>query len=149
MKEQVLQCLENVYEAKDLIDLNDMLGLKTAEELRELQEVLDELVNDYVVFKTKKDKYLLLKNCPGLKIGKYSANKKGFGFVILNKEDDLYIREEDSNGAVQDDIVLAEVTKKGVKPEGKIIRIIKRDLNNLVGEIIETKKGLSIKLDEE
>ena len=87
MKEQVLQCLENVYEAKDLIDLNDMLGLKTAEELRELQEVLDELVNDYTVFKTKKDKYLLLKNCPGLKIGKYSANKKGFGFVIRNKED--------------------------------------------------------------
>ena len=41
MKEQVLQCLENVYEAKDLIDLNDMLGLKTAEELRELQEVLE------------------------------------------------------------------------------------------------------------
>ena len=149
MKEQVLQCLENVYEAKDLMDLNDMLGLKTAEELRELQEVLDELVNDYVVFKTKKDKYLLLKNCPGLKIGKYSANKKGFGFVILNKEDDLYIREEDSNGAVQDDVVLAEVTKKGVKPEGKIIRIIKRDLNNLVGEIMETKKGLSIKLDDE
>lgn len=149
MKEQVLQCLENIYEAKDLIQLNDMLGLKTAEELRELQEVLDGLVNDYVVFKTKKNKYLLLKNCPGLKIGKYSANKKGFGFVILNKEDDLYIREEDSNGAVQDDVVLAEVTKKGVKPEGKIIRIIKRDLNNLVGEIIETKKGLSIKLDEE
>lgn len=149
MKKQVLQCLENVYEAKDLIELNDMLGLKTAEELRELQEVLEELVNNYIVFKTKKDKYLLLKNCPGLKIGKYSANKKGFGFVILNKEDDLYIREEDSNGAIQDDIVLTEVTKKGVKPEGKIIRIIKRDLNNLVGEIMETKKGLSIKLDDE
>ena len=149
MKEQVLKLLENVYEAKDLIAINDMMGLTTAEELKELSDVLDELVNEYLVFKTKKDKYILLKNCPSLKIGKFSANKKGFGFVILNKEDDLYIGKEDINGAIQDDIVLAEVTRKGVKPEGHIIRVIKRDLHNLVGEIIETKKGLSVKLDEE
>ena len=149
MKEQVLKLLENVYEAKDLIAINDMMGLTTAKELKELSDVLDELVNEYLVFKTKKDKYILLKNCPSLKIGKFSANKKGFGFVILNKEDDLYIGKEDINGAIQDDMVLAEVTRKGVKPEGHIIRVIKRDLHNLVGEIIETKKGLSIKLDEE
>ena len=149
MKEQVLKILENVYEAKDLITINDMLNLTTAEELKDLSDTLDELVNEYVVFKTKKDKYILLKNCPNLKIGKFSANKKGFGFVILNKEDDLYISKEDMNGAIQDDIVLAEVTRKGVKPEGHIIRIIKRELHNLVGEVIETKKGLEVKLDEE
>ena len=149
MKEQVLKILENVYEAKDLITINDMLNLTTAEELKDLSDTLDELVNEYVVYKTKKDKYILLKNCPNLKIGKFSANKKGFGFVILNKEDDLYISKEDMNGAIQDDIVLAEVTRKGVKPEGHIIRIIKRELHNLVGEVIETKKGLEVKLDEE
>ncbi len=148
MKEQVLKILENVYEANDLITINDMLNLTTAEELKDLSDTLDELVNEYVVFKTKKDKYILLKNCPNLKIGKFSANKKGFGFVILNKEDDLYISKEDMNGAIQDDIVLAEVTRKGVKPEGHIIRIIKRELHNLVGEVIETKKGLEVKLDE-
>ena len=149
MKDQVLKLLENVHEAKDLIAINDMLNLTTAEELKELSDTLDELVNEYVVFKTKKDKYILLKNCPNLKIGKFSANKKGFGFVILNKEDDLYIGENDINGAIQDDIVLAEVTRKGVKPEGHIIKILKRELHNLVGEIIETKKGLDVKLDEE
>ena len=149
MKEQVLKLLENIHEAKDLITINDMLGFTTDEELKELSDTLDELVDEYIVFKTKKDKYILLKNCPSLKIGKFSANKKGFGFVILNKEDDLYIGKEDMNGAIQDDIVLAEVIRKGVKPEGHIIRIIKRDLHNLVGEIIETKKGLGVKLDEE
>ncbi len=149
MKNQVLKLLENIHEAKDLITINDMLNLTTAEELKELSDTLDELVNEYQVFKTKKDKYILLKNCPNLKIGKFSANKKGFGFVILNKEDDLYIDKENMNGAIQDDIVLAEVLRKGVKPEGHIIRIIKRELHNLVGEIIETKKGLAVKLDEE
>jgi len=149
MREEIISLLENIHEAKDLITINDLLGYKTSEELRELEETLNELVSEYIVFKTKKEKYLLLKNCPGLKIGKLSANKKGFGFVILPKEEDLYISKENMNGAIQDDIVLAEVLQKGIKPEGRVIRVIKRELRDLVGELIETKKGLELKLDEE
>ena len=149
MKEELLSKLETIHEAKELIELNDIMGYKTAEELKELTDTLEELVNEYKVFKTKKDKYILLKNCPSLKIGKFSANKKGFGFVILPKEEDLYIGPEFINGAIQDDIVLAEVMKKGLKPEGRIIRIIKRDIKNIVGEVIETRKGLDVKLDDE
>ena len=90
MKEDLIKKLETIHEAKELIELNDIMGYTTSDELKELTECLDELVNEYVVFKTKKDKYILLKNCPSLKIGKFSANKKGFGFVILPKEEDLY-----------------------------------------------------------
>ncbi len=149
MKEELLQTLEPIHEAKDLIQINDLMGYKTAEELKALSETLEELVNEYVVFKTKKEKYILLKNCPSLKIGRFDANKKGFGFVVLPKEDDLYIDEEFTNGAIQDDVVLAEVVRKGIKPEGKIIRIIKRDIKSVVGEIIEGEKGFSLKLDDE
>ena len=116
MKEELLQTLEPIHEAKDLIQINDLMGYKTAEELKALSETLEELVNEYVVFKTKKEKYILLKNCPSLKIGRFDANKKGFGFVVLPKEDDLYIDEEFTNGAIQDDVVLAEVVRKGIKP---------------------------------
>jgi len=149
MQDDIIKTLENIHEAKDLIEINDLMGLKTSEELRELQESLNELMEKYIIFKTKKEKYILLKNCPSLKIGKFQANKKGFGFVILPKEDDLYIDPDFTNGAIEDDVVLAEVIRKGIKPEGKIIRIIKRELHNLVGEIIEDKKGLSLKLDDE
>lgn len=149
MQEEIIKALESIHEAKELIEINDLMGLKTSEELKDLQDALEELVNNYTIFKTKKDKYILLKNCPSLKIGKYQANKKGFGFVVLKQEDDLYISPEYTNGAIEEDIVLAEIIKKGLKREGKIIRVIKRDLHNLVGEIIETKKGLGLKLDDE
>ena len=149
MKEQVLETLKKEYDAKTLLQINDLMGFETSEELKDLQDVLEELVKDYVVYKTKKDKYILLANCPSLKIGKYQANKKGFGFVLLNKEDDLYISGENSNGAIDGDIVLAEVLNKGIKPEGHIIKIIERNLHNLVGEIVSFKKGLSLKLDDE
>ena len=154
MKEQILESLKNIHEAKTLMEINDLLGLKTVEELKELQKNMEELVRDFEVFKTKKDKYLLMKNCPGLKIGKLSVNKKGFGFLILDKEDDIYIAKDNMNGAINDDTVLVEITEKGLEPAGKVLKIVKRDLKNIVGEVkvqgkqkfIEVKKPVKIVL---
>ena len=61
MKEQILESLKNIHEAKALIEINDLLKLTTVEEYQELQKNIEELVNEYQVFKTKKDKYLLMK----------------------------------------------------------------------------------------
>ena len=127
MKQEILNKLENIHEAKTLIEINDLLGLKTADELRELQETLNELVEEYLVFYTKKEKYILLKNCPSLKIGPISINKKGFGFVILPNEEDIYVDASNLNNAIHGDIVLCEVTKNGLKKEGKLIRTLKRE----------------------
>lgn len=81
-----------------------------------------------------------MKNCPGLKIGKLSVNKKGFGFLLLDKEDDIYIASTDMNGAINDDIVLVEVTEKGLEPAGKVLKIIKRDLKILLERLKYPKK---------
>jgi len=150
MKDKVIGVLDNIHEAKELIEINDLLGLKTSDELRELQDALSELVEEYIVFYTKKGKYILTKNCPSIKIGRLSVNKKGFGFVILDKEEDLYIDKKNMNGAIHDDIVLAETFTKGVKKEGKIIRVLKRELKDLVGEVNFTEdKRAFLKLDDD
>lgn len=149
MKEEIIRILDNIHEAKDAMQINDMLGLTTALEYREVCDALQELVEEYIVFHTKKDKYILLKNCPSLKIGRLSLNKKGYGFVILEKEEDLYIPEDMINGATHDDIVLAEITRIGVKREGKIVRVLKRDLHDMVGEIYEHKGKFRLHLDDE
>lgn len=149
MKEELLKILENIHEAKTLIEINDLLGLKTVAEYQELQKTVAELVASYQVFRTKKDKYLLMKNCPGLKIGKLAINKKGFGFLILDKEDDIYIAKDKLNGAIDNDTVLVEVTEKGFEPEGKVLKIIKRDLNNIVGTVkVQGKNKLLVPDDE-
>lgn len=149
MKETVLKCLSNVHEARELIEINDMLGLKSASELKELETVLQELVEEYIVFYTKKGKYILLKNCPGLKIGKLSVNKKGYGFVILDREDDLYVDEKNLNGAIHDDVVLVESFLSGLRKEAKVIRVIKRDLKDIVGEIAHDKDKVILLLDKD
>ena len=138
MRERILNLMKDIHEAKELIEINDLLGLTTTAEYKELQDVMTELVEEYTVFYTKKGKYILLKNCPGLKVGKLSVNKKGFGFLCLEMEDDIYIDAKNMNGAIHDDIVLVEVFVKGVRKEARVIRIVKRDIHNLVGEIIFT-----------
>ena len=38
MKEKILESLKDIHEAKTLIEINDLLGLKTVEEYQELQK---------------------------------------------------------------------------------------------------------------
>ena len=138
MKERILNLMKDIHEAKELMEINDLLGLVTTAEYKELQDVMNTLVEEYTVFLTKKGKYILLKNCPGLKVGRLSVNKKGFGFLCLEMEDDIYIDAKNMNGAIHDDVVLVEVFVKGVRKEARVIRIVKRDIHNLVGEVLFT-----------
>lgn len=148
MQNKILEVLNNIHEAKTLIEINDLLGLKTANELKTLTKELDTLTKEYLVFKTKKDKYLLMKNCPGLKVGKVDINKKGFGFLILERENDIFIDKNNLNNALNGDTVLIEILKKGLKPEGRVLKIIKRELKNVVGEIIIKNNKMLLKPED-
>ena len=148
MKNDIIKVLDDVYEAKDVIEINDMLNLSTSEELKDLQDELDSLVNEYILYYTKKGKYILLKNCTNLFIGRLSVNKKGFGFVVIPKDEDIYIAKENINSAIDEDIVLCEVINQGIKREGRIIKVIKRELNLLVGTIFFKKDKIFLELDD-
>ena len=80
------------------------------------------------------------------------ANKKGFGFVeIENMEDDVYIAQDNMNGAIHDDIVLVEITSKMTldRLEGRILKIIERKIKRYIGLIKFDKKGIGhINLDD-
>ena len=148
MKEKIVEALQNIHEAKTAIEINDLLNLSSVEDYKEVQAALEQLVEEYVVYYTKKEKYVLLKNCPSLKIGRLSLNKKGFGFVIVPKEDDIYVSVDNLNGATNEDIVLIEVTLKGINHEGRVIKIIKREMNHIVGEIFFENNKCCLKLDD-
>ena len=149
MKDKIIEALKDVHEAKTIIEINDLLNLNTVSEFQDVQQALIELCNENIIYHTNKDKYMLYKNCPSLKIGKLSINKKGFGFVLLEKEEDLYIAIDNLNNAIDGDLVLAEITRGGLKKEGRIIKVLERNLANVVGEIIEKKNKKLLKLDND
>lgn len=161
MREKIIDSLQDEKRALEVIDIYNLIGLKTIDELNEVRDELELMESQGLIFKTNKGKYILFKNCPGVFCGTLQVNQKGFGFVVLPKEEDLYIPADNLNGAVNGDLVVCEITKKDFKPEGRIIKILKRDLHNIVGEIIvdkhnkyafspdEKNLGIHIKLDKD
>jgi len=159
MKEQILNVMNDRYEALDIIEINDLLELKTPEELSELSNAVEELVKENLIYKTKKSKYILFKNCPSLKVGILTVNKKGFGFLLVPNGEDIYIDKSNINNAISDDKVLIEIVNNHGKTEGKVLRVLSRDLNNLIGEVYylnnkpyikleDNKKDIDIRLEE-
>lgn len=136
MKEKILELLESEFDALDVMVINDKLGLTTVEELRELQYALNELIDELVVYQTKKNKYILYTKCPNFRKGVIDISKKGFGFLLLDDENDIYISKDNLAYALDGDTVLVEITDfNPEKPEGKVIKVLKRDLKNIVGTI--------------
>lgn len=149
MKDKIISVMEQEKEALTLIEINDLLGLKTPQELKDLENSLEELYKENVMYKTNKEKYVLYKNCPNFKLGKLDVNKKGFGFLVLPDEEDIYIAKDDLNGAVNEDYVLVELNNKKNKTEGRVVRILNRNLKNIIGEIVNKNDDVFIKLDDE
>lgn len=149
MKEQILEVLENINKAKTLMQINDLLNLKTVDDYKEVTTAVFELVEEGKIHKTKNDEYLLLKFCTSLKSGVVKVNKAGNGFLLVEEGDDIYIFKKNLNDAIDNDLVLVDICTYHGKKEGKVIRILKRDLNNVVGEIIVKKEKIYFKPDNE
>lgn len=147
MREEILKVLKNKYDALSLLEINDLLNLETADDLNVLNETLESLVKEYIVYKTKKDKYILYDNNPGVKAGKISINKTGNGYLLL-EGDDLFISYHNLNNAVDGDTVLVEVILYKGKKEGKVIRILDRDTKNIIGTLFFNKNKAFLELDE-
>ena len=138
MKEKIIDILTENTSLK-IMEINNLLSLTTVEEYKTLQNNLDELVRDGIVYYSeKKNKYLLLENSH-LQKGIVDLNEKGFGFIIVGKDiKDVYVNEKNINGAEDEDVVLFEyINKDENHPEGRIIKVIKKNLEPAVGEVIK------------
>lgn len=134
MEEKILEFIKSTNTVYNVKSLYKEFGSKDL-----VRNVLDNLEQNGDIVITANGKVLdFLKS--GLKKGKFIANKKGYGFVEFDKEQgDIYIPKESVLNAIDGDIVVIEVAKvnKGEKPYGRIFKVIKRNKDYLVGEIVK------------
>ncbi len=103
-------------------------------EYPKFQEAIAELEKEFKIGKNHKNKYKVIKE--EYKEGNFRKNAKGFGFVNIGEEDEIYISKENTNNALNGDIVLVEILEeknKLKKAEGKIKKIIKHEKDTIVG----------------
>ena len=151
MRDDIINVLKNSDKALTIYELEDALDLHEVEEVKSLGEELRKMEEEVIIYCSNKGRYMMLEDSH-LRKGVLRANKKGFGFVeIENMEDDVYIAPENMNGAIHGDTVLVEITTKINidRMEGRILKILKRNLERYIGEINFDQKGLGhITLDD-
>ena len=149
MKEKIIEILKDETKAKSVNEINDKLGLTKVEEIEELENVLEEMTKDGIIHESKKHEFLLMKNTKTLKCGHLSINRSGNGFVDIPGEEDIFIRNEFLHGAIDGDFVEVDLVKYQGEMEGRVIKILKRDIKNVVGEMIKIKNKLTFKPDND
>ena len=149
MQDRILEILKQANRALTVDELKDSLSLRTVDELKELLKELNDLENNLKVYHTKQNNYMLFTNSH-LKVGRLLANKKGFGFVDVDGDEDVFIAPPNMNSAIHNDTVIVEmISKKGIDLEGRIVKVIDRKLKQVVGEFYY-KRGMGyINLDDD
>ena len=150
MKEKILEILKEETKGQNINEINNKLHLRGMEEITELEDNLKELVTEGVLHMSKNREYMLMNNTKSLKVGKLRINKNGNGFVECEPED-IFVHSNYLNGAINGDFVEVEIKTRlnDPEPEGYIRNILKRDLKNVVGEMVKDKKTLAFKPDDE
>lgn len=110
------------------------------EDREDLKTVLDALLADGKIEVSKKGKFS--KASGEFLTGTYTGHQKGFGFVTVEgMEEDIFISENASNGALHKDTVQVVLTeeKGGKRKEGAIVKVLSHGMTELVGTFQKNK----------
>ena len=106
MEDKVLNIINGHNKA---LTYDEILERLTDEEIPLLPDVLSKLIKDLKIRYTNKGKYAKFDD-KSQKIGIFAANKKGFGFVIIDGEDrDYFVSKENVLDAINGDEVVIKV----------------------------------------
>ena len=141
-------------------ELIHFLGIPK-EEKKDFTALLEEMVEEGLIsFSTKEGRHSSLTAKPEEKghskasmqkertlKGVYSKAKKGFGFVSLSEKelDDIYIPKGSEGNALDGDTVQILITKEkqgDSSAEGKIAKVMKRAVTEVLGLVKERREGL-------
>jgi len=106
----------------------------------ELKTVLDQLISKGTIILDAQGRYRM----PGddVKVGVFSGTQRGFGFVIIEgEEQDIFIPGDATKGALHGDKVMITIKEEqtGKRKEGMILNIVERGKNEIVGTFEKSK----------
>ncbi len=143
------------YQPLDKVELTKKLGLKS-DDRADLKEVLRELETSGRIARIRKDRYVI-PAAADLFTGVIKFSDKGYAFVINDEAgaEDLYIAAENTWVALHGDRVVARVVQEGfvdargrryrgaaagTRREGRVIRILQRANETIVGTLQRSKQ---------
>jgi ribonuclease R len=157
LRERILDLLRAPnYRPLDNVELGKALGRKSGVRMN-LNAVLREMERDGEIARIRKNRYVLPAEAD-LVTGTLSVHQSGFAFLPREKagEQDLFIAAENTGTAMHGDKVVARITRderyaraKGRdRAEGRVIRILERAHDTIVGTLQQSKNFFNVVPDD-
>lgn len=153
MEKKLIEYLnsERYDKPKSVREISVDLDATSSDSFKLLMKTLNHLENTYVIARNSDDKYDFIENMRML-VGKISFKKGRFAFVIpLNtKLSDVYIPKKYTSNALNGDTVLIKILphSRGQSVEGKVIEIVKRSAENIIGIVKKERNKFSLIPDD-
>jgi ribonuclease R len=145
------------YRPLDKKELARALGFKS-ETRGDLKQALRELEHAGEIARIRKNRYILPSEAD-LVTGKIQIHQAGFGFLTRESSDegDIFISAENTGTAMNGDRVVARITRDADfararggsnRPEGRVIRILERAHDTIVGTLQQTRNFFYVVPDD-
>ncbi len=124
---------ENTYQPMKLKELAGFFQI-SKQNREELKQVINSLLAEGMITVDEKGRYRI--EGSEKKEGTFCGTSRGFGFVsIEGMEEDVFIPESETNGALDGDIVQVLLLEESTGPrkEGKVLAVLERTCNEVVG----------------
>src|SRR3984893_18370897 len=157
IREKILASLrEPDYRPLDRNEIARALGLKGRERV-DVHRILSEVEHAGEIVRIRKSRYVLPSEAD-LIAGKLSIHQSGFGFLVPEKkgEPDIFVAAENTGTAMNGDRVIVRISRDvpprsakggrgraraGHRTEGRVIRILERARDTIVGTLQRSKKN--------
>ncbi|HEY2800194.1 MAG TPA: ribonuclease R [Chthoniobacterales bacterium] len=150
LKEKILALMRAPkYRPLDKKEFAPALGLKS-DSRGTLKQALRDLERAGEIARIRKNRYVL-PEAADLVTGRLHVHQAGFAFLVREKDDeegDIYIAAENTGTAMNGDRVVARITRDVAyararggsnRPEGRVIRILERAHDTMVGTLQQTR----------
>ncbi|HEX4665585.1 MAG TPA: ribonuclease R [Chthoniobacterales bacterium] len=145
------------YRPLDKKEMARALGFKS-ENRTDLKQALRELERAGEIARIRKNRYILPSEAD-LVTGKIQIHQAGFGFLAREGSDegDIFISAENTGTAMNGDRVVARITRDAdyararggsSRPEGRVIRILERAHDTIVGTLQQTRNFFYVVPDD-
>lgn len=132
-KEKLLQIIQNID--ADFFTLKQLYGILQTHSTVErhiISDTVKQLEADcQVVFDARNHRYRLVKEGDFGK-AEFCGNARGFGFLLREDGDDLFVPASKTNGAFHKDVVLYRRVA-GTADEAEVVKILSRGMTHVVG----------------
>ena len=136
-REEILGILRTASEAQTLTSIAYALNVKEAE-LDGLTRRINAMERDGQIKPDRKG-HIQIANTTSFIEGRVSSHRDGYGFLIPDEGDDIFLPEKEMQKVLHGDRVQARVTgtdRRG-RPEGTIVEVVSRANTHVIGRLVQ------------